>query len=147
MWKHHHHHDHHEGHGPRRGHGFHGRGSGHGGGGGGPFGTRRPLRFLAHKLELDEEQIGKMAATLDDLKTERAQAHVDDRRATKLYAEAVSAAKFDAGKAAEAARQRTSSVERVQAAVVSALAEIFELLDPDQRERLALLIRTGPLTL
>ena len=46
----------------------------------GGFGVRRPLRFLAHKLELDEKQITELARILDELKTERAQAAVDDRR-------------------------------------------------------------------
>src|SRR4051812_5213406 len=48
--------------------------------GGGSFGVRRPLRFMAHKLELDEKQVGELAAILDELKTERAQAAVDHRR-------------------------------------------------------------------
>ena len=29
--------------------------------GGGSFGVRRPLRFLAHKLQLDDRQIGELA--------------------------------------------------------------------------------------
>src|SRR5262245_8462388 len=45
---------------------------------GGGFGVRRPLRFLAHKLELDEQQVVQLARILDELKTERAQAAVDD---------------------------------------------------------------------
>src|SRR5216684_1996446 len=40
--------------------------------GGGPFGVRRPLRFLAWKLGLDDPQIAELAAILDTLKTERA---------------------------------------------------------------------------
>src|SRR5882757_6651821 len=50
------------------------------------FGVRRPLRFLAHKLELDEKQVVEMARILDDLKTERAQAAVDDRRTLAEFA-------------------------------------------------------------
>jgi len=50
--------------------------------GGGSFGVRRPLRFLAYKLELDEAQVTELAAILADLKTERAQARVDERRST-----------------------------------------------------------------
>ncbi|MEO0813132.1 MAG: hypothetical protein AAFY60_09740, partial [Myxococcota bacterium] len=41
------------------------------------FGVRRPLRFMAHRLDLDDEQVGVLAAILNDLKTERAQAAVD----------------------------------------------------------------------
>src|ERR1700712_932302 len=44
---------------------------------GGVLGVRRPLRFLAYKLELNEEQVTLLATVLDGLKTERAQAAVD----------------------------------------------------------------------
>src|SRR5437867_3740162 len=40
--------------------------------GGGAFGVRRPLRFLAYKLDLDERQVSELAKILTDLKTERA---------------------------------------------------------------------------
>src|SRR5438477_3399678 len=68
------------------GHGWHGHeerhasGEGWGEGEGGGFGVRRPLRFLAYKLELDDRQVPELARILDDLKTERAQAEVDRRR-------------------------------------------------------------------
>src|SRR6266516_814830 len=58
-------------------------------GGGGPFGVRRPLRFLAYKLELDERQVEELARILDELKTERAQADVDSRRTLTALADAV----------------------------------------------------------
>jgi Spy/CpxP family protein refolding chaperone len=64
----------------------------HDGGGpfdGGAFGVRRPLRFLAFKLELDESQVTELARILNDLKTERAQAAVDDRRTTSAFADAI----------------------------------------------------------
>ena len=133
----------HEGH-ARRVLGLSRRGPWHGGG---PFGVRRPLRFLTHKLALDDDQVRQLAVVLDDLKTERAQAHVDDRRATKLYAEAVASERLDRPKAELAAQQRVEATARVQSAVVTALEQLTGILDADQRERLALLIRTGPLTL
>ena len=37
--------------------------------GGGSFGVRRPLRFLAYKLGLSEEQVVALARILDELKT------------------------------------------------------------------------------
>src|SRR5207245_2370132 len=43
------------------------------------FGVRRPLRFLAFQLGLDETQTREVARILDELKTERAQASVDHR--------------------------------------------------------------------
>ncbi len=69
----------------------------------GPFGVRRPLRFLAWKLQLDDGQISQLAAILNELKTERGQAEVDDRRALTLLADAAESEPFDQAKAAEAA--------------------------------------------
>ena len=120
---------------------------GHGGGDdfGGGFGVRRPLRFLAWKLELEEEQVAELAAVLDDLKTERAQAAVDDRRAVASLADAVAAETFDAGKVGTATGERAKSAERLQAAVAKALGRIHALLKPEQRTRFAYLLRTGAL--
>jgi len=39
----------------------------------GAFGVRRPLRFLAMRLGLDESQARELARILDEVKTERAQ--------------------------------------------------------------------------
>ena len=64
------------------------------------FGVRRPLRFLAHKLDLDEKQITALVRILDDVKTERAQADVDDRRALAEFADSVAGEAFDSAKAA-----------------------------------------------
>jgi Spy/CpxP family protein refolding chaperone len=116
-----------------------------GGGGGGPFGVRRPLRFLAYKLELDEKQVATLARILDELKTERAQAEVDRRRTVSALADAVAGETFDAEKATDGAKLRVSSAERLREAVVKALQQIHAALNPDQRARLAYLIRTGTL--
>jgi LTXXQ motif family protein len=127
---------------------------GHGGGdeesdgfGGGPFGVRRPLRFLAYKLELDEKQVAELARILDDLKTERAQGEVDRRRSLSGFADAVAGPTFDAARAKESAALRVATAERLRDAVIAALGKLHALLDDDQRERLAYLIRTGVLTL
>jgi Spy/CpxP family protein refolding chaperone len=130
----------------------HGRGHGHGGGGppdfddGGGFGVKRPLRFLAWKLELEEEQVGKLAVILDELKTERAQASVDNRRSIAAFADAVESAPFDETKAKEAGDARVRSAEKLRDAVVGALGKIHAILDDEQRKRLAYLLRTGTLS-
>jgi len=141
------------------GHG-HGHGHGHGGSdwsfggggggdefGGGAFGVRRPLRFLAWKLELEESQVAELAKILNELKTERAQAAVDDRRTTSAFADGVAGDTFDAGKVAEAADLRVKTAQSLRDAVVKALGRIHAVLDPEQRERLAYLIRTGALSI
>jgi Spy/CpxP family protein refolding chaperone len=115
--------------------------------GGGAFGVRRPLRFLAYKLELDERQVGELARILDELKTERAQAEVDRRRTMSAFADAVGGEVFDETKATDGAALRVASAERLREAVTKALRRIHGLLDNDQRERLAYLIRTGTLVL
>jgi Spy/CpxP family protein refolding chaperone len=115
--------------------------------GGGAFGVRRPLRFLAFKLGLREEQVVELARILDELKTERAQHAVDDRRRTSALAEAASGEVFDEAKAREGGSLRAKSAERLEEAVLNALRQIHGILDAGQRERLAYLIRTGRLTL
>jgi Spy/CpxP family protein refolding chaperone len=112
----------------------------------GGFGVRRPLRFLAHRLGLDEKQMADLARILDDLKTERAQAEVDRRRTLATFADAVSGAEFDATKAKEAGELRVASAGRVRDAVLKALGQIHAVLSADQRVKLAYLIRTGVLT-
>ena len=116
-------------------------------GDGGGLGVRRPLRFLAWKLDLDEKQVGELAKILETLKTERAQAEVDGRRTLSAFADALAADTFDETSAREAGKLRVASAERLREAVVTALARIHAMLEADQRERLAYLIRTGTLTL
>ncbi len=137
----------HERHGPheQEGHGF-----GHGAHdepfGGGPFGVRRPLRFLAHKLELREEQVSELARILNELKTERAQAEVDHQRTIAAFADAIEVESFDGKRAEEGGQMRVTSAERLREAVVKALGRIHAMLDGDQRKKIAYLIRTGTLS-
>jgi Spy/CpxP family protein refolding chaperone len=144
--------------GPRGWHGHGGGGGGWGGGppagdgggdgdgfGGGAFGVRRPLRFLAYKLELDERQVAELARVLDELKVERAQGEVDRRRSLTAFADAIGAESFDEARAKEAGALRVATAERLRDAVTKALGRIHAVLEPDQRERLAYLIRTGAL--
>jgi Spy/CpxP family protein refolding chaperone len=107
------------------------------------FGVRRPLRFLAHRLNLDERQVAELARILDELKTERAQAEVDRRRTLSAFADALAGESFDSARAQEAGSLRTQSAERVRQAVLKALGQIHALLNAEQRLQLAYLIRTG----
>ena len=143
--------------GPGGGHGDHhegwqagGWGHGHGGGddfSGGAFGVRRPLRFLAFKLNLSEQQVGELAKILDELKTERAQAAVDGRRTSAAFADALASEAFSEAKAAEGANLRLQSAQRLKDAVVKALSRLHAVLTPEQRQKLATLIRTGALSI
>lgn len=122
-----------------------GRGPGDEGGEGGQFGVRRPLRFLAYKLGLDEKQVAELARVLDVLKTERAQGAVDDRRTLADFADALAGETFDADKAAAGGERRVESARKLRDAVVRSLGQIHAILSPEQRTRLAYLIRTGVL--
>ena len=116
-------------------------------GGGGPFGVRRPLRFLANKLDLTDDQVAELARVLDVLKTERAQADVDQRRTVSAFADAVEADPFDEKKASDGADLRMKSAQRLRDAVVKALARIHAILNAEQRKKLAYLVRTGVVSL
>ncbi len=112
---------------------------------GGHFGVRRPLRHLAYRLKLNEEQVTKLAEILDTLKTERAQAEVDQRRSLSAFAEAMATGDFADAKAQEAAEGRVRTAENLSRAVAQGLREMHALLDKEQREKLAYMIRTGEL--
>jgi Spy/CpxP family protein refolding chaperone len=109
----------------------------------GGFGVRRPLRFLAYKLELSQEQITRLVRILDELKTERAQSAVDDRRTLAEFADAIGGDAFDAAKAQSAGERRVSSAAKLRDTLIRSLQQIHALLTPQQRERLAYFIRTG----
>lgn len=140
-------------HGGGFGHRFSPRGGGGDDGGGGfddggaGFGVRRPLRFLAYKLELDEKQVAELARIINDLKTERAQAEVDRRRAVAALADALDSETFAQEHATHAGSIKTQSAERLQAAVARALQQMHAVLDAEQRSRLAYLIRSGALSI
>jgi len=110
------------------------------------LGVRRPLRYLAWKLELTNDQVAAVARILERLKIERAQAEVEQRRTASALADAVSTDTFDRAAAEVAADHRASSAKSVQAAVAAALGDLHAALEPDPRRRLAMLIRTRAIT-
>ena len=114
---------------------------------GGAFGVRRPLRVLAFKLGLDDSQVAEMARILNELKTERAQAAVDDRRTLTAFADSLASDAFGDALAKQGADLRRTGADRLAEAVVKALERIHKILKPEQREKLAYMIRTGALVL
>ena len=111
------------------------------------FGVRRPLRFMANKLDLDESQVAALARILGDLKTERAQAAVDQGRSVARVADALEGETFDEQAAQAALEIRVASAERLREAVLTALKASHDMLRPEQRQRLAYLLRSGVLTI
>ena len=107
------------------------------------LGVRRPLRFLASRLDLVDVQSAQLARILERLKLERAQASLDLRRAAADLADALEASEFTREKVDSASTRRTDAARRVENAVATALQELHALLEPDQRARLAEFVRTG----
>jgi Spy/CpxP family protein refolding chaperone len=114
--------------------------------GGAGLGVRRPLRFLAWKLDLTADQLEGAARILERLKIERAQAAVDQRRSAADLADAIEHEAFDDAQADAATEKRVTAALAVQRAVAKALADLHGILEPDQRRRLAMLIRTRAIT-
>ncbi len=102
---------------------------------------------MAHRLDLDDEQIDKLAAILNTLKTERAQARLDEQRSVAKIAEAIEGEGFDQSKVEEALQLRVAAAERLKAEVLATLRNTHEMLDAEQRKRLAYLLRSGQLTI
>ena len=115
--------------------------------GGGGFGVRRPVRFLAARLDLDDKQLSSLARIVERIRIEREQAAVDLRRAVGAFADALEGDAFGDTALESAAERRLEAAKSVQEAVSTGLRELHALLDPDQREELASLIRTGAVRL
>ncbi len=109
------------------------------------FGVRRPLRFLARRLDLSDEQLEDAARILERLEIERAQAAVDLRRTAADLADALDGNEFSTESAGGASQTRVDTARRVQEALTTALRELHEVLASDQRSQLATLIRRGEL--
>jgi len=102
---------------------------------------------LGHRLGLDDEQIGGLARILDGVKTERAQAAVDERRTSSALAELMVTEEFSDEAASAVVEARVDSAKRLVESVVGALKEVHGLLDEGQRTKLATLIRGGVLSI
>jgi Spy/CpxP family protein refolding chaperone len=102
---------------------------------------------MAHKLDLDDEQIDSLAGILNVLKTERAQARLDEQRSLAGIADAVAGEDFNQAAAAEALSARVEAAERLKEEVLTTLQKTHELLDSEQRKRLAYLLRSGQLAI
>lgn len=111
------------------------------------LGVRRPLRFLAHNLELDPDQMEGLARILGELKTERGQATVDRERSAHRAADALEADDLDAEALNAALAARVEAEKKLQEAVQSGMTKLHALLRPDQRRKLSTLLRGGVLEL
>ena len=109
----------------------------------GGFGTRRPLRYLSYNLDLDEKQVRQVAAILDGLKMEREQATLDEKKTVAELASLVTRDDLSVEALRSALAPRLASAEHLQVSIAKGLHEIVGLLDADQRQEFAYLLRSG----
>ncbi|MEN0064910.1 MAG: periplasmic heavy metal sensor [Myxococcota bacterium] len=116
-------------------------------GGKGRFGARRPLRFLIERLSLDDPQAAELSKILSDLRLEREQAELDRKKASGSLADLMTADPLDVGAVRQAAEVRVTAAGRERDATVTAIERLHALLQPEQRVKLAMLVRSGPFAL
>ncbi len=111
--------------------------------GGRNFGVRRPLRYLAHRLDLDDSQTRKMASILNQLKTEREQAELDEKRTVAGMANLLADGTPTLDEIREVLSGRVKSAEHLQEETAKAVVAISNFLDDDQRDEFVNLLLTG----
>ena len=109
----------------------------------GSFGVRRPLRYLSYQLDLDESQRRKIAVALDSVKVEREQALLDEKKMAGDLADLVADPDVSTESLNATLAARVRGAEQLQHSIAKALKDIVSILDPDQREEFAYLLRSG----
>ena len=107
------------------------------------FGARRPLRYLSYHLDLDESQRRNIATVLDRLKIEREQSELDEKKTVAEIAGLIGKEGLSVDDLRGALRPRVASSENLQATIAKSIHDIVEILDPDQREEFAFMLRSG----
>ena len=113
----------------------------------GDFGVRRPLRYLSYHLDLDEAQRRKVAASFERIKLEREQASLDKKKSDANVADQLLREDVSVADLSQALAERSKADETLQTVLAKELYEIVAVLDEEQREEFAHLVRTGVLKL
>lgn len=107
------------------------------------FGVRRPLRHLAHKLQLSDPQLRTLVEILDRLKTGYGQSKLDQDRSLSEVAAVFAGATFNSERASAALDSRIRSTQTLNQELLAAMQQIYELLSEAQRHEFAYLLRSG----
>jgi uncharacterized membrane protein len=107
-------------------------------------GPRAGVRFLAARLGARPEQETVLAAEADGLAAELARARAELAGVRAEVADLFAAPALDAAAVAAAIDARLARLAAVRARAAEAVARVHATLDPDQRARLAALVRAGP---
>ena len=111
------------------------------------FGVRRPLRHLTHRLDLDDSQVRRLASVLNQLKNEREQAKLDEKRSTAAIADLLSKGTPTLEECRETLASRIETAKNLNEETAKAIVAISDLLDDDQRVEFTNLLLTGGFTL
>ncbi|MGK0337995.1 MAG: hypothetical protein ACJAYE_001526 [Candidatus Azotimanducaceae bacterium] len=111
------------------------------------FGVRRPLRYLAHRLDLDENQMRRMATVLNQLKTEREQAVLDEKRTVAGLAGIMAEGTPTLDECREVLTGRTKATAQLNEETAKSIVAICDLLDDEQRTEFVDLMLVGDFTL
>lgn len=111
------------------------------------FGVRRPLRYLSYHLDLDESQRRSVAASFERVKLEREQANLDRKKSDASLADAFVQADVSVDDLRQALSPRAQIDANMQTVIAKELYEIAAVLDGEQTEEFAHLLRTGVLKL
>ncbi len=111
------------------------------------MGVRRPLRYLSYHLDLDDDQRRKVAACLDRIKLEREQAILDRKKADSALADEFTRADVSVDDLRKALTPRAEVEAYMQVTLAKELVEIAAILDAEQRQEFAHLLRNGILKL
>ncbi|MCZ6711541.1 MAG: hypothetical protein O7B25_14355, partial [Gammaproteobacteria bacterium] len=85
----------------------------------------------------------QLAAILDGLKMEREQAKLDEKKTVAELASLVTRDDLSVEALRSALAPRLTSSENLQVSIAKGLHEIVQLLDADQRQEFAYLLRSG----
>jgi Spy/CpxP family protein refolding chaperone len=124
-----------------------GGGRGWGGGGrfgGGPFSRRGAARFLFEILDTTPGQEKVILTAMDGVRTAGEGAREELRSARREAAQAMRGDVLDDSALRAASAKLGVAGEALRESMTHALAQIHEVLEPDQRRRLAELITDGP---
>jgi hypothetical protein len=109
--------------------------------------VRRPLRYLAHRLDLDENQMRRMATVLNQLKTEREQASLDEKRTVAGLAAIMAEGTPTLDDCRDVLTGRTKATEHLNEETAKSIVAICDLLDDDQRAEFIDLMLAGDFAL
>jgi hypothetical protein len=107
-------------------------------------GARRGVRFLAARLGAAPEQESVLAAEAEALAEELSRTRADLASVRGELADLLAGPRLEAAQIASAIDARLERLGAVRSRLAQGLARVHSVLEPEQRERLAEMVRSGP---